>query len=53
MPLQNIKIIPWTVNETDDISSMISAGVDGIISDFPDKVIEIYEGMLLVNKVYK
>ncbi len=50
---QNIKIIPWTVNETDDISSMISAGVDGIISDFPDKVIEIYEGMLLVNKVHK
>lgn len=43
--INNIKIIPWTVNETSDIQDIISLGVDGIISDYPDKVIEIYEGI--------
>jgi len=33
-------LIPWTVNEVSDISEMIKLGVDGIISDYPDKVIE-------------
>lgn len=37
----NIKLIPWTVNETDDIKKMLSFDVAGIISDYPDRVIEI------------
>ncbi|WP_296146504.1 glycerophosphodiester phosphodiesterase family protein [uncultured Flavobacterium sp.] len=37
---QNMKIIPWTVNENKDIESMISLKVDGIITDYPDRVIE-------------
>ncbi len=40
-----IKIIPWTVNDEKDITNIIMLGVDGIISDYPDKVIEIYEGI--------
>jgi len=40
-----IKIIPWTVNDEQDITNIIKLGVDGIISDYPDKVIEIYEGI--------
>jgi glycerophosphoryl diester phosphodiesterase len=40
-----IKIIPWTVNDEKDITNIIKLGVDGIISDYPDKVIEIYEGI--------
>lgn len=31
-----IKIIPWTVNSTKDISYMMNLGVDGIITDFPN-----------------
>lgn len=38
---KNIKIIPWTVNEISDINKMIELGVDGIISDYPDRVIKI------------
>ncbi|MFI5141232.1 MAG: glycerophosphodiester phosphodiesterase family protein [Bacteroidia bacterium] len=38
---QNMKLIPWTVNEIPDIKKMISLGVDGIISDYPDRVIEL------------
>ncbi len=35
---QNMKVIPWTVNELNHISQMVSLGVDGIISDYPDRV---------------
>ena len=34
--LQKIKIIPWTVNDTTKITELKNAGVDGIISDYPD-----------------
>lgn len=32
------KVIVWTVNEPEDIERMIDFGVDGIISDFPDRL---------------
>jgi glycerophosphoryl diester phosphodiesterase len=35
-----LKIIPWTVNERGDIAQMLGLGVDGIISDYPDRVRE-------------
>ncbi|MHB8260860.1 MAG: glycerophosphodiester phosphodiesterase family protein [Bacteroidia bacterium] len=34
-----MKLIVWTVNEITDIKRMLSLGVDGIISDYPDRVI--------------
>lgn len=33
-----IKVFAWTVNEISDINKMKEIGVDGIISDFPDRV---------------
>lgn len=33
---RSIKILPWTVNTLPEIKSLISLGVDGIISDYPD-----------------
>ena len=33
-----LKVIPWTVNEERDIEKMLDLGVDGIISDYPDRV---------------
>ena len=36
-----IKVIPWTVNETADMQRMIDWGVDGIISDYPDRLLEV------------
>ncbi len=35
-----LKIIPWTVNEKADIARVLHLGVDGIISDYPDRVRE-------------
>jgi glycerophosphoryl diester phosphodiesterase len=33
-----LKVIPWTVNEEPDIERVLDLGVDGIISDYPDRV---------------
>lgn len=33
---KNIKVIPWTVNELEDIVRLRAMGVDGIISDYPN-----------------
>lgn len=34
-----MKLIPWTVNNTEDIERMIQLGVDGIITDYPERVL--------------
>ncbi|WKN41997.1 glycerophosphodiester phosphodiesterase [Tunicatimonas pelagia] len=38
---KGMKVIPWTVNDPKDIQQMIDLQVDGIISDYPDRVIKI------------
>lgn len=38
---KNIKVIPWTVNEVNDMKSMLALGVDGIITDYPDRLISL------------
>ncbi|MBU2914640.1 glycerophosphodiester phosphodiesterase [Reichenbachiella agariperforans] len=36
-----MKVIPWTVNEEEDMKKLIHWGVDGIISDYPDRVLNV------------
>ena len=33
-----LRVLPWTVNEPEDIERLIAMGVDGLISDYPDRV---------------
>jgi len=33
---QNMKVIPWTVNEKSEIEKLKAMGVDGIITDYPN-----------------
>jgi glycerophosphoryl diester phosphodiesterase len=35
-----LKVIPWTVNEPARIDALLALGVDGIISDYPERVRE-------------
>lgn len=30
-------VLPWTVNEPDDLRRMIEIGVDGLVTDYPDR----------------
>ncbi len=41
--MQNLgyRVIPWTVNGEKDIKRMINLGVDGIISDYPERVMSL------------
>ncbi|SFD08407.1 glycerophosphodiester phosphodiesterase family protein [Spirosoma endophyticum] len=34
---QGMKVIPWTVNQRDDMKRLKKWGVDGLISDYPDR----------------
>jgi glycerophosphoryl diester phosphodiesterase len=42
---KKMKLIPWTVNEIADIKKMITLDVDGIISDYPNRVIETIKNL--------
>jgi glycerophosphoryl diester phosphodiesterase len=33
-----LKVIPWTINNPADMDRMIGWGVDGLISDYPDRL---------------
>ena len=33
-----LRVIPWTVNERADMERLIDLGVDGLISDYPDRL---------------
>lgn len=39
---RNFKVIPWTVNSKTDLKQMIDFQVDGIITDYPDVLINIF-----------
>jgi len=37
-----IKVLPWVVNETETMERLLNYGVDGIISDYPDRLSRVY-----------
>lgn len=39
----DLHVATWTVNEPDEIRSVIAAGVDGVMTDFPDRLRTIVE----------
>lgn len=40
---RNVEVVVWTVNDRADISAVLALGVDGVISDYPDRVMELLE----------
>ncbi|HEX6988149.1 MAG TPA: glycerophosphodiester phosphodiesterase [Bacillota bacterium] len=39
-----MKVHVWTVNEADDIARFVDMGVDGLITDYPDRALEVLAG---------
>ena len=37
-----MQILPWTVDEVKDMKALGDLGVDGIITDYPDRLIKLY-----------
>lgn len=37
-----IKIVPWTANKKDDLIALMNQGVDGIITDYPNILSDLY-----------
>ena len=35
-----LKVVVWTVNEVDEMAALARLGVDGIITDYPDRAVE-------------
>ncbi len=36
-----LKVLPWTVNKPEDMARLIDWGVDGLITDYPDRLREV------------
>jgi glycerophosphoryl diester phosphodiesterase len=40
---RGIKVIPWGVNDPGEIGRLLDFGVDGIISDYPGRLVKLME----------
>ena len=38
---EGMRVIPWTVNDTTTMRTLVEWGVDGIITDYPNRAIEL------------
>ena len=38
---EGLTVIPWTVNEDREITRLLGLGVDGFITDYPEKVVAL------------
>jgi glycerophosphoryl diester phosphodiesterase len=38
---RGLQVHAWTVNETEDMRRLLEAGVDGIVTDYPDRLINL------------
>jgi glycerophosphoryl diester phosphodiesterase len=36
-----MRVIPWTVNTIQEMREMLKMGVDGIITDYPNLILEL------------
>lgn len=47
---QKIRVVPWTVNEVSDMLSLKGMGVDGFITDYPDRAGKYKMTLSIQNK---
>jgi glycerophosphoryl diester phosphodiesterase len=37
----NLKVHAWTINEAADMQRLLNLGLDGIVTDYPDRLVEL------------
>jgi glycerophosphoryl diester phosphodiesterase len=42
--LEGLQVVAWTINDPEQMRRLISAGVDGIMTDYPDRLVEVSQG---------
>jgi glycerophosphoryl diester phosphodiesterase len=40
---RGLAVIPWTVNDPAEMRALFARGVDGIISDYPDRLAAVWQ----------
>jgi glycerophosphoryl diester phosphodiesterase len=41
---RNLEVHAWTINESEEMRALLDLGVDGLVTDFPDRMLEVLEG---------
>ena len=47
---RNLKIHAWTINETADMQRLLGMGVDGIMTDYPDRMLNLLNRTVIIKK---
>jgi glycerophosphoryl diester phosphodiesterase len=40
-----VRVVPWTVNEIEDLETMKKFRIDGIITDYPDRAVKVFRNL--------
>ena len=38
-------VLPWTVNDVEHVRAVVAAGVDGLVTDYPDRALAVVAGL--------
>jgi len=47
---RNLKVHVWTINETADMQRLLELGVDGIMTDYPDRLLDLLNRTVIIQK---
>lgn len=45
----NLKVHVWTINKPDDMQRLLEMGVDGIMTDYPDRLLDLLDRTIIIK----
>lgn len=46
----NLEVHAWTINETADMQRLLSLGVNGIMTDYPDRLLKLLDRTIIIER---